>query len=221
MDYPSAFTMFNRWGDFYKLLHAGGFWNLLSENTSKRTIVAKHLAKSGTEIHGLNIEVNNTNGSIEGHPIASHREYLKVYNDVSETVKALEVEEFNRLGVRFTFLEPIASFKDAFDPIVDRISKDYRDLFEEPPRDIAITSIHGSREQSMRIAVGPISKDEYGSWFTRPDEIEIKNAILLDVDCFAFGYKFKNFDFSKIVEFYFDKAFTQGKKVVDFLKGME
>ena len=84
---------------------------------------------------------------------------------------------------------------------------------------MSLISIHVKEDQSLRLTLGPISKKEYRNWFSLPSRISLENAILLDMDCFAFHYKLGSFELTKVVEFYYSQAFQQASKVVEYLKG--
>lgn len=221
LDFPSAFTLFNEWGNVLALLNSSSFWTELTDSVSPRAILARRVVQSGSELHSLTVEVNGIGGGFEAHPTNSPREYLRAFEDVSTVIAMLNVQEFKRVGVRFFFLEPTDSFKDGLDPLMGKVCQDYWQQFDDPPRDIAITSIHGGKDQSVRLAVGPISREEYRAWFGLPDRVGIENGIIVDVDCFAMAYKLKTFEFSKLVELYFDMAFAQAKHTANFLMGKE
>lgn len=221
LDSPNAFTLFNVWGDVLAHLNSNKFWTELSDSSTPRAIFARRVVQSSAELHALTIEVNSIGGGFEAHPINSPREYLSALGDVTKAISMLNVDEFSRVGVRFFFLEAIDSFKAGLESVVSKVCQDYWARFDEPPRDLAITSIHGSKDQWFRLAVGPISKEEYRQWFSLPDRVQVESGIIVDVDCVATGYKLKMFEFSKVVGLYFETAFAQARRTANFLMGKE
>jgi len=221
LDFRNAFTLFNVWGNVLAHLSSSSFWTELSDSATPRAIFARRVVQSSAELHVLTVEVNGIGGGFEAHPINSHREYLSAFEDVTKIITMLNVEEFSRVGVRFFFLEAIDSFKAGLESVVSKVCQDYWGRFDEPPRDISITSIHGDKDQSLRLNVGPISKGEYRAWFNLPDRVRVENGIIVDVDCFGTAYKLKTFEFSKVVELYFETAFAQAKHTANFLMGKE
>ena len=218
IDFRNAFSVFSRWGDILSYLDSSGFWPELGEDLTSRAIVASREDESKNKTHSLHVRVNDIDGLFEGHPISSPREYDDRFEGISYILNLLEVAEFNRLGVRFFFLQPYDSFESACRLFSAQVRPEYWALFERDPSDIAIVSVHSDGDESLRLSAGPLKRDEYRYWFSAPKEVKAENALLFDVDCYVRSYKAGKFDLRKIVALYYEKALSQAERALKFLE---
>ena len=217
LDYPKAFKIFGLWGDIFSELESCEIWPTLGEDPISRAIVASGEDKSKNKVYTLRVSLNETDGAFERHPIPSHRDFDDAFQRVSRILALLELKEYQRVGVRFLFLEPMESFENALKPSANQVSAKYWELFEHDLTDISIVSIHGVESQSLRLAIGPLKRAEYANWFGAPSEIKEDNALLFDVDCFARSYKDLKLDLRKLVAVYYVDALKQAEKVLALL----
>lgn len=209
----NAFKIFGLWGEILSHLDSPKFWTALVEDSVTRTISATKEDESKNRVHSLNVRLNDVDGGLEGHPISSYHDYDDVFERVSYIVNLLEVQEFKRLGVRFFFLEAFEGFEAACRLYASQVRPEYWQVFDQEPSDISIVSIHTDGDQRLRLATGPLKRDEYPAWFAAPRDVKPESALLFDVDCVARPYKGGKFDLKKLVALYYQKALGHSERV--------
>jgi hypothetical protein len=219
VDFPPAFKLFNRWGDALEILNASKFWTQVGDTKDARMIVAERKEVDKGIHHNLMLQVNSVNGSIEEHPIKSVEAFDKPFANATQLVHLVEASAFVRLGVRFVFLEPTDTFEAARRALANQLRDEYVGVSQGDLTDLSLTTVYKHEDQFLRLTAGPVQKKEYVGWFTVPDNIQIENGFLVDIDCYSFEYKFKTFDLRKLIDFAHTSAKKQAADLVQFLKG--
>ena len=218
LDYPNAFTIFSKWGEILSALESCDTWPELGEDTLSRGIMASREDKSKNKVHLLNVRVNDIDGVLEGHPIPSYRDFDDGFQRINRVLSLLDVKEYKRLGVRFFFLEPQASFESACKLLASQVRTEYWNLFDHAPSDIGIVSVHGDDDQALRLSTGPLKRTEYTNWFNAHSAVKPDNAMLFDIDCYTRSYRDSKFDLRKLVALYYDKALSEAERVLQFIQ---
>jgi hypothetical protein len=219
VDYPPAFSIFNRWGDALALLNGNKLWTNLGETPNVRQIVAQHIDQEKGQNHNTVVAIGNISGNIEEYPIKALEPFERVFRDVTDLVKLLDVTSFLRIGARFIFMEEAESFAVAETGFAKQISSDYLSVVKGELTDLSLITVHKDGDHFRRINAGPITKKEFAAWFSTPTKVEIENAALVDVDFYTLEYKFKTFDLRKFFDLAFDDARKQAVGIMKLAKG--
>ena len=113
LDFRRAFRIFSQWGEILTYLDSSEFWGDLGEEPPQRAITAFAKDQPGEKVNFLSIRLNDIDGAFEGHPIRSHRDFGDAFESVNQILNLLAVKTFERVGVRFFFLEPCENFDEA------------------------------------------------------------------------------------------------------------
>lgn len=199
VDFPTAFSLVNRWGDVLTLLNANKLWMTIGETPNGRQVVAQHNDAAVPANHNLMVALNYISGNIEQYPIKSLEPFERIFRDVTELAQLGDITSFARLGARFLFLEK-APFADVKDNVGRYISRDYLDSFKGELTDLSIVTVFKDGDNYRRLQTGPISEREYNVWFSMPNSLKVESGFLVDVDFYTFEYRFKTFDLRKFVD---------------------
>jgi len=206
LTYKNAFSLFTYWGQILSLLEASGEFNQFGEDVGLRGILASRESDRKGRPFQLAIRLNSLDGSFEEHPFKSLHPLTGIFRQTNEVLSLLNIQEYMRVGVRFFFLGPQIEFEEMREKLASNVAREYLGLFEHKLTDLSIITIHEDGNERMRVAVGPIRRNEFKNWFATLVGIEQESTMIFDVDCSATPFKAARFDLEKLVSLYYSKS---------------
>jgi hypothetical protein len=97
--------------------------------------------------------------------------------------------------------------------VSENLRQQYLELFDHKLSDLSIITVHEDGNEKMRLAVGPIRRDEYRYYFVSHADIEQESTLMFDVDCFAAPFKSGKFDLEKLVSLYYSKSLEHVERI--------
>lgn len=157
----------------------------------------------------INFFPDNVNGRFEK-PSLSIEEISQALKFTSRLFNSVQIKTANikRAGVRFFFLREEEKFEQANEKSLLFFSEKLLSLIEEKSKssessvisDSLYSMVFSSGGHSVRLAGGPVKRDEYRKFFEKPALTEIENACMVDIDYFVTQYDYKEMHLIKFVE---------------------
>ena len=213
LDFNNAFSLFTHWGEILERLSTGNDFNQFGEEIGTRAILASRENERKERIYQLAVRVNDIDGTFEEHPFKSYYSLKGIFRQTNEILSLINIHEYARVGVRFTFLGSEGDFGEICDRVSANLTQQYLDLFDHKVSDVSIITVHAEDNEKMRLVVGPIRKDEYQQWFVSHADIQQKSTVMFDVDCSIAPLKTVRFDLEKLVSLYYSKSLEHVERI--------